>query len=151
MKWWSSSKRLMKIIKGVNSAKFSTHQLLRNNQRQVSKTTSVLHIKYLEREDHNAEVKCIAVNTNLTKPSEKSFRINLVRKYDYLVQIFQWKLILSCYLWTATKDVSYFFSCANTCPHWSRMGIFCCWEIIQHYLQCHGIRTNAIHQNTSKP
>ena len=75
----------MKIIKGVNSAKFSTHQLLRNNQReQVSKTTSVLHIKYLEREDHNAEVKCIAVNTNLTKPSEKSFRINLVRKYDYL-------------------------------------------------------------------
>ena len=83
----------MKIIKGVNSAKFSTHQLLRNNQRQVSKTTSVLHIKYLEREDHNAEVKCIAVNTNLTKPPEKSFRINLVRKYDYLVQIFQWKLI----------------------------------------------------------
>ena len=85
MKWWSSSQRLMKIIKGVNSAKFSTHQLLRNNQRQVSKTTSVLHIKYLEREDHNAEVKCIAVNTNLTKPPEKSFRINLVRKYDYLV------------------------------------------------------------------
>ena len=76
----------MKIIKGVNSAKFSTHQLLRNNQReQVSKTTSVLHIKYLEREDHNAEVKCIAVNTNLTKPPEKSLRINLVRKYDYLV------------------------------------------------------------------
>ena len=85
LKWWSSSQRLMKIIKGVNSAKFSTHQLLRNNQRQVSKTTSVLHIKYLEREDHNAEVKCIAVNTNLTKPPEKSFRINLVRKYDCLV------------------------------------------------------------------
>ena len=85
MKWWSSSQRLMKIIKGVNSAKFSTYQLLRNNQREVSKTTSLLHIKYLEREDHNAEVKCIAVNTNLTKPPEKSLRINLVRKYDCLV------------------------------------------------------------------
>lgn len=74
----------MKIIEGVNSAKFSTYQLLSQNQRHVTKTTSVLYIQALEGEDHHAEVKCIATNTNLTKSQpEKSFRINLLRRFYF--------------------------------------------------------------------
>lgn len=80
LKWWSNSKRLMKMIEGVSSAKFSTYQLLSKNQHRIPKTTSILDIVSLQREDHLSEVKCIATNTNLTKSLEKSFRINLMRK-----------------------------------------------------------------------
>ena len=71
----------MKIIEGGSSAKFSTYQVLSKNQHRILKTTSILDITSLEREDNLSEVKCIATNTNLTKPRETSFRINLFRKF----------------------------------------------------------------------
>ena len=88
LKWWSNSKRLMEMIEGVSSAKFSTYQLLSKNQQLITKTTSILDIVSLQREDHHSEVKCIAMNTNLTKPLEKSFRINLMRKLVAFVSTF---------------------------------------------------------------
>ena len=77
----------MKIIEGENSAKYSTYQLLSQNQHYIPKTTSVLKIPALEGEDHHSEVKCIATNTNLTKPPEKSFRINLLSKFIFFILI----------------------------------------------------------------
>ena len=84
LKWSSSSKRLMKIIQTSNTAKFSSHQLVNRKQSLVSKTSSTLKIESLERGDHHSEIKCVAVNTNLTRPPEKSIRINLLRKLIYL-------------------------------------------------------------------
>ena len=72
------------MIQGSNSAKFSTHQLVNRKQNVISKTSSTLKIASLERNDHHSEIKCIALNTNLTQPPEKSFRINLLRKPIWL-------------------------------------------------------------------
>ena len=74
----------MKIIQKSNSAQFSTRQLVNRKQTIVSKTRSTLTIPSLERGDHHSEIKCVAVNTNLTRPPEKSFRINLLRKLNYI-------------------------------------------------------------------
>ena len=70
----------MKIIQTSNTAKFLTHQLVNRKQSLVSKTSSTLKIESLERGDHHSEIKCEAVNTNLTRSPEKSIRINLLRK-----------------------------------------------------------------------
>ena len=90
LKWSSSSKRLMKIIQTSNTAKFSSHQLVNRKQSLVSKTSSTLKIESLERGDHHSEIRCEAVNTNLTRPPEKSIRINLLRKLIYFILMITW-------------------------------------------------------------
>ena len=64
----------MKIIQTSNTVKFSSHQLVNRKQNLVSKTTSTLKIESLERGDHHSEIRCAAINTNLTRPPEKSNR-----------------------------------------------------------------------------
>ena len=90
LKWSSSSKRLMKIIQTSNTVKFSSHQLVNRKQNLVSKTSSTLKIESLERGDHHSEIKCAAINTNLTRPPEKSIRINLLRKLIYVILMITW-------------------------------------------------------------
>ena len=79
LKWWSDSKRLSKMIKNAK-ATLSAYPVVKTDQKRMPKTTSVLEIKSLQREDHLAKVGCIATNTNLTKPPENSFKINLICK-----------------------------------------------------------------------
>ena len=61
-------------------ATFSAFPVLKTDQKRMPKTTSILEIKSLQREDHLSKVKCIATNTNLTKAPENSFKINLICK-----------------------------------------------------------------------
>lgn len=80
----------MKIIQTSNTVKSSSHQLVNRKQNLVSKISSTLKIESLERGDHHSEIRCAAINTNLTRPPEKSIRINLLRKLIYFIFMIIW-------------------------------------------------------------